>query len=271
MTENKLGRVGVIARFKPLHNGAYAMLEAVCENANEVIIGIGSANKYSLRNPFTAKESEDMVRLTLEQKFSNYSIIHIPDFAQIPEYSDGKKWKEYVIEKFGKFEDLNEEDWQKSFDLTFMSAVRFIRGSLPYLKKSGQARIINIASLSAHQPSFPGLNLHYGMAKAGMVNLTKNLANDFGRYGVTVNAVCPSTLAGGGWDQNIKNRAEREKITPEESEKVMRLEENRKSPLGRMGELKDAADLVVFLASANAKFLTGHCYNIDGGITRSVK
>ena len=104
MTENKLGRVGVIARFKPLHNGAYAMLEAVCENANEVIIGIGSANKYSLRNPFTAKESEDMVRLTLEQKFSNYSIIHIPDFAQIPEYSDGKKWKEYVIEKFGKLD-----------------------------------------------------------------------------------------------------------------------------------------------------------------------
>src|SRR3989344_2531932 len=81
------------------------------------------------------------------------------------------------IEKFGKFEDLTEEDWQKSFDLTFMSAVRMINASLPYLKNSDQARIINISSLSGHQPSFTGLNPHYGMAKAGVLNLTKNLAN----------------------------------------------------------------------------------------------
>ena len=174
------------------------------------------------------------------------------------------------IETFGKFEDLTEEDWQKSFDLTFMSAVRFIKASLPYLKKSDQARIINISSLSAHQPSFTGLNPHYGMAKAGMVNLTKNLAADFGRYGILVNTICPSTLAGGGWGQNIKDRAKRERITDEQAEELMRKEENRKSPLSKIGELKDVADLVVFLASANAKFLTGHCYNVDGGITRSV-
>lgn len=174
------------------------------------------------------------------------------------------------IEIFGKFEDLTEEDWQRSFNLTFMSAVRFIRGSLPYLKKSDQARIINIASLSAHQPSFTGLNLHYGIAKAGMVNLTKNLANDFGRYGITVNAICPSTLAGGGWDNNVRDRCERDGITIRQAESLMRQEENKKSPLGQMGELKDVADLVVFLASDKAKFLTGHCYNVDGGITRSV-
>lgn len=174
------------------------------------------------------------------------------------------------IEKFGKFEDLNEEDWQRSFNLTYMSAVRFIYASLPHLKKSDQARIINISSLSGHQPSFIGLNPHYGMAKAGMLNLTKNLANDFGRYGITVNTICPGTLAGGGWEQNIKNRAERENLTAEEAEKIMRQEESRKSPLGKMGALKDVADLVVFLSSSKASFLTGHCYNIDGGITRSV-
>jgi len=174
------------------------------------------------------------------------------------------------IETFGKFEDLNEDDWRKSFELTFMSAVRFIEVSLPYLKTSNQPRIINISSLSAHQPSFTGLNPHYGFAKAAMINLTKNLANDFGRYGITVNAVCPSTLSGGGWEQNIKDRAERDRITAEEAEIIMRTEESKKSPLGQMGELKDVAGLVVFLASANAKFLTGHCYNIDGGITRSV-
>jgi len=174
------------------------------------------------------------------------------------------------IETFGKFEDLNEDDWRKSFELTFMSAVRFVEASLPYLKISDQPRIINISSLSAHQPSFMGLNPHYGMAKAAIVNLTKNLANDFGRYGITVNAVCPSTLSGGGWEQNIKDRAERDKITAERAEAIMMAEESKKSPLNQMGGLKDAASLVVFLASANARFLTGHCYNVDGGITRSI-
>lgn len=174
------------------------------------------------------------------------------------------------IETFGKFEDLNEDDWRRSFELTFMSAVRFIELSLPYLKMSDQPRIINISSLSAHQPSFHGLNPHYGMAKAGLLNLTKNLASDFGRYRITVNAVCPSTLSGGGWEQNIKDRAERDRITIEEARAIMMAEENKKSPLGQVGELKDVADLVVFLASANAKFLTGHCYNVDGGVTRSI-
>lgn len=173
------------------------------------------------------------------------------------------------LEKFGSFEDLEEEDWLRSFDLTFMSAVRFIKACLPYLRKSNQARIINISSLSAHQPSFTGLNPHYGMAKAGLINLTKSLANDFGKYGITVNAICPSTLAGGGWDKNIIDRSKRDGITAVEAEKIMHQEESRKSPLGKIGELNDVANKVVYLSSSLSKFETGHCYNVDGGITRS--
>lgn len=174
------------------------------------------------------------------------------------------------IETFGKFEELSDEDWQKSFDLSFMSAVRFIRASLPYLKKSDQARIINISSLSAHQPGFTGLNPHYGMAKAGMINLTKNLANDLGRYEITVNAICPSTLTGGGWEKNIRDRSERDQITAKQAEKKIRYEESRKSPLNKVGSPDDLANLVVFLASDKSKFLTGHCYDVDGGISRSI-
>ncbi|MDO8516897.1 MAG: adenylyltransferase/cytidyltransferase family protein [Nanoarchaeota archaeon] len=66
----KLGKVGLIGRFKPVHNGAALMLETVCEKAESVIIGIGSSNKYNARNPFLPEESEEMVRLVLE-KFSN--------------------------------------------------------------------------------------------------------------------------------------------------------------------------------------------------------
>ncbi|MFH1308195.1 MAG: hypothetical protein ABIH72_05060 [archaeon] len=99
----KFGKVGLIGRFKPLHKGAAIMLESVCENSEQLIIGIGSCNKYNSRNPFTAEESEEMIKLTLKN-YANYKVIHIPDFAHIPEYADGGKWREYVKEKFGNLD-----------------------------------------------------------------------------------------------------------------------------------------------------------------------
>lgn len=106
MAESKikktLGRVGVVGRFRPLHNGSALMLETLCAQADEVIIGIGSSNKYNLRNPFTVKETIEMINLYLEPRFSNYSFLEVPDFAHIPEYADGKKWTKYVLEHYGK-------------------------------------------------------------------------------------------------------------------------------------------------------------------------
>ncbi len=172
------------------------------------------------------------------------------------------------IEKFGGFEDLDEEDWQRSFDLTLMSAVRFIKASLPCLRKSNQARIINISSLPAHQPGY--FNPHYSAAKAAMLNLTKHLANSLGKDRILVNAICPSTLDGGGWDQNIKDRAKRDGLSLNEAENAMRSEENKKSPLCRMGTVEDVANMVAYLASDKAGFMTGEIINIDGGITRGL-
>ncbi len=93
--------LGVIGRFKPLHNGAALMLEAVCDQAEQVMIGIGSSNKYNLRNPFTADETEGMLRAYLSPRYDNFKIIHVPDFAQIPEYADGQQWRKYVSKDFG--------------------------------------------------------------------------------------------------------------------------------------------------------------------------
>lgn len=101
---DKLGRVGLIARFKPLHNGGALMLEAVCERAGHVVIGIGSCNKYNARNPFTADESKDMVDKFLTGRFSNYSFISVPDFGHIPKYSDGQMWREYIFNTYGELD-----------------------------------------------------------------------------------------------------------------------------------------------------------------------
>ena len=100
----KLGKVGVIGRFKPLHIGAQVMLETICKLADEVIIGIGSSNKYNYRNPFTAEESKDMIDLVLEE-YDNYNVILVPDFAHLgEEHKDGQSWVNYVTNVFGELD-----------------------------------------------------------------------------------------------------------------------------------------------------------------------
>ncbi len=96
-----LGKVGLIGRFKPLHHGGALMLEAICQNADSVIIGIGSSNKYNLRNPFTAQESQEMLAGYLSSRFANYTFVHVPDFGHLPQYGDGKRWRDYVTSHMG--------------------------------------------------------------------------------------------------------------------------------------------------------------------------
>jgi nicotinamide mononucleotide adenylyltransferase len=98
---NNLGVVGVIGRFKPLHNGGVVMLETLCEQAEHVKIGIGSCNKYNVRNPFTAEESKAMIDAVLSPKYSNYSFIFVPDFAHIPKYSNGERWVQEIVKQYG--------------------------------------------------------------------------------------------------------------------------------------------------------------------------
>ena len=105
MSENKygekMGRVGVIGRFKPLHLGGARMLDAICEHATEVIIGIGSSNRYGLRSPFTVEETEGMLRAYLEPRYTNFTIIPVPDYGHVKKYADGKKWVENTVRLYG--------------------------------------------------------------------------------------------------------------------------------------------------------------------------
>lgn len=101
MEDKKFQRLGFIGRFKPLHNGGYVLLEEACKQAEQVLIGIGSSNKYNVRNPFTPKESEGMIRAALSPNYSNFDILYVPDFAHIPGNENGQRWREYVREKFG--------------------------------------------------------------------------------------------------------------------------------------------------------------------------
>lgn len=90
-------RAGIVARFKPLHNVHAEILENMCGQAEEVIIGIGSTNEYNVRNPFSPQETREMISLTLED-YTNYTCIEVPDFY------DEKKWTESTIARFGNLD-----------------------------------------------------------------------------------------------------------------------------------------------------------------------
>lgn len=169
---------------------------------------------------------------------------------------------------FGGFFDLTDEDWRGSFDFNFMSMVYFAREAIPFLRASRQASILNISSVPAHQPG--RFNPHYSAAKAAMVNLSKHLSNLLAPENILVNTLCPGTLDGGGWERNIRDKAERENLDFAAAEAKMREEENKKVPLNRVGTPKDIAAMAVFLASTQARFITGECIHIDGGVTRSI-
>jgi len=94
MLDQHYPRIGMIARWKPVHRGHWVTLRTLCKTADKLLIGIGSSNRYNVRNPFTAVETEEMLRLSLDD-LNNYEIIWVPDL------DDGPRWREMVRNLFG--------------------------------------------------------------------------------------------------------------------------------------------------------------------------
>ena len=87
-------RIGMVARWRPVHLGHAPVLRALCDRAQQVLIGIGSANRYDARNPFTLAETGDMIRLVLAGR-ENYQLIPVPDL------DDGPRWRLMILDLFG--------------------------------------------------------------------------------------------------------------------------------------------------------------------------
>ncbi len=84
----------MVARWRPVHRGHALVLHALCDRAAQALIGIGSSNRYNLRNPFTLKETSDMIRLALDGR-ENYTLIPVPDL------DDGPRWRLMILDLFG--------------------------------------------------------------------------------------------------------------------------------------------------------------------------
>jgi 3-oxoacyl-[acyl-carrier protein] reductase len=162
------------------------------------------------------------------------------------------------------FESLGDQDWVESFDALVMSVVRLCRGAIPHMRQRGGGRIVHITSVSVKQP-IDGLVLSNAL-RAAVTGLSRTLANELAPDNILVNCVAPGYTRTDRVVELAEATAARERTTPEEVQR--RLEE--KIPLKRLGTPEEFADVVAFLASDRASYVTGTTLQVDGGFVRSL-
>jgi 3-oxoacyl-[acyl-carrier protein] reductase len=162
------------------------------------------------------------------------------------------------------FSQITDEQWQSAFDLTLMSAVILIRECLPVMMQQKFGRIINITSVAVKQP-LEGLILS-NTIRTGLIGLAKTLSNDYGAYNILINNVCPGVTLTERVSQLSLALAAQKGIAPE---RVIQDWETG-IPLKRMGRPEELANLVVFLASDRASYITGTTIPVDGGFYKGL-
>jgi NAD(P)-dependent dehydrogenase (short-subunit alcohol dehydrogenase family) len=162
------------------------------------------------------------------------------------------------------FLEMPDEHWLEDWTLKPLGYVRLARTIFPHMVAQGGGRIVNVAGLAARNPAH--VYASGGAANAAIVNLTKSLADLGAPHQVLVNAVSPGATRTGRLDAQIAAKAAANKRTVAEEW----ADKDASHPLGRIARPEDVADLVCFLVSERAAFITGICVTLDGGSSRGV-
>jgi len=157
----------------------------------------------------------------------------------------------------GTILDVEEKDWDFSFNLNVRAHFHMIKAYLPLMLDKGGASIINMASVCSSIKGLPN-RFTYGATKAAVIGLTKSVAADFVAKGIRCNAICPGTVDTPSLFDRMKAQGDVEKA---------RAAFVGRQPMGRLARADEIAAMVVYLASDESAFITGQSFVIDGGLS----
>jgi NAD(P)-dependent dehydrogenase (short-subunit alcohol dehydrogenase family) len=149
-----------------------------------------------------------------------------------------------------RFEQLSADEWRRTLEVNLTAPFLLIKAVLPLMKARRFGRIVNISSSAGRMVSTLG-GAHYTTSKTGLLGLTRAAAKELGRFGITVNAVCPGM---------IDTELTRETASPDVLERLAAG-----YPVPRLGTAREVADLICFAASDAAGYITGAAFDINGG------
>lgn len=204
-----------------------------------------------------------------ELKAAGYKALFTP--ADITREEQVRSMVEQTVAAFGKVDilvnnagknfyydatQMTEAEWDNAMNVDLKGAWLCCKHSIPEMVKAGGGAVVNISSLHARM-TFPGF-FPYAAAKAGLVGLTRNLALDWGKHNIRVNAICPGWVNTALAQEWLSMQPEPEEVW----EGVLKIH-----PLGRVGTPEDIANFVAYIASDEAAFITGAELYIDGGLS----
>lgn len=236
--------------------------------------GIGKelVRKYLLNNYDVA--AFDINGTTLESAAEEFgqSENYLPLPTDVTDESSVTKAVGRVIDQFGRIdvlvnnaggsmgvshevECIAAQDWDKVINVNLRGTFLCVKAVVPALKERKAGRIVNMASIAGRGRSFFG-GTPYAAAKAGVIGFTRQASRELGRYGITINAVAPGVVISGARISDYWHN----KKTAEERNTLLSL-----TPLGRMGTTADVVEVVFFLASDAASYITGAVIDVNGG------
>ncbi len=213
--------------------------------------------------------------VTVADRIAEHGVKSLPVKADVTDKQQVDAMVQAVMERFGRIDilvnnagviimplpvlQMPEDVWRKTLDINATGTFLCCQAVLPGMIERGFGRIVNMASIAAVRPRI--FMSAYAASKAAVIALTQSLAQEVGEFGITVNAILPGDIDTGmkQWGMQFEST-----MTGKQYADVVGDLESR-IPVGRIGTPQDVAQLVAFLVSDSAEFITGQAYNLTGG------